>query len=61
MLLGEIQKIEYGTQDMLFERSIVNGMALKESIAYEESADSLALTPVDIQVEDTVTILWEIH
>ncbi|MBR2067647.1 MAG: SIMPL domain-containing protein [Solobacterium sp.] len=61
VLLGEIQKIEYGTQDMLFERSIVNGMALKESIAYEESADSLALTPVDIQVEDTVTILWEIH
>ncbi len=58
--LGEIQNIDYSFGSVDFERPVTNRMFKASGAAMEESFD-MNIQPDDIEVSDTVTVIWEIR
>lgn len=57
--LGEIQSIDYSWGEIDIRTSPVDMFEAKRTLALEPSYD-IDIEPDDIDVADTVTILWEI-
>ncbi len=58
--LKDIQRIDYTWGQLDFEARPMNDMVMcKMSVAGSESYD-MAIEPDDIEVTDTVTVIWEI-
>ena len=61
--LKEIQRIDYSWGDMDFEVRPMNGMVMDRMMLKTSGAGSFAMDiePDDIEVSDTVTVVWEIE
>lgn len=57
--LKDIQSIDYSWGKVLFEETPINNLMAEKCMADEELA--LNIEPDDIEVSDTVTVVWEIE
>ena len=62
MTLGELQSIDYSWGEISFEAQPMRKMAMAQNAAADSAFGSydMSIEPDDIQVSDTVTVLWEI-
>ena len=58
--LGEVQSIDYSWGEIDIRTSPVDKFELKKSYALESSYD-IDIEPDDIDLADTVTMVWEIE
>jgi uncharacterized protein YggE len=58
--LGEIQSIDYSWGEIRFEARPMNRSMLASAKNMAEGSFDMDVEPEDIQVSDTVTVLWEI-
>ena len=58
--LGEIQSIDYSWGEIRFEARPMNRSMLASAKNMAEGSFDMDIEPEDIQVSDTVTVLWEI-
>ena len=58
--LKDIQSIDYSWDRIDFEIQPMNRMLMAKECADEEAGFDIDIAPDDIDVSDTVTVLWEI-
>ncbi len=58
--LKEIQSIDYSWGEVSFETRPMNKMIMADAAVEESAAFGVNIQPDDIEVSDTVTVVWEI-
>jgi uncharacterized protein YggE len=58
--LKEIQSIDYSWGEIQFEAHPMRSLAKASNAMYEEASYDMNIEPDDIEVSDTVTVVWEI-
>ncbi len=58
--LKEIQSIDYSWGEIQFEAHPMRSLAKASDAMYEEASYDMNIEPDDIEVSDTVTVVWEI-
>ena len=61
MKLGQISSIDYSFSDLRFETQPMRNVVFAKAARVEaDAAYGMSIEPDDIEVEDTVTVVWEI-
>ena len=61
LYLGSIQSMDYSWGEINFEiEPMGNGLQLQEKCCLGEGGSLVDIEPDDIEVKDTVTVIWEI-